>query len=184
MKGFSDIKHLENEDFVASYTFKYIIQNNTCELAVLLRALEYILTTSTYLAEKIGAKSHVLNFKTLAPVSKGITRCSYKFCQYSHFCEYNYPEKKGKVSKGCYSDHFVHHKLVQDLQFLISFVKKTYGSDQPTICVRSNQEIIKCVNTIAFVVKHMYDELWNIYLSCNGGKEYESLHRNIIHNTE
>ena len=28
-----------------------------------------------------------------------------------------------------------------------------------------NKEIKKCINTIVYVIKHMYDELWALYIS-------------------
>ena len=174
VKNISDVQLLENEDFVASYIFKYIIQNNQCVLDVLLTSLSYLRDTSLYLAKKTNPKFHFQSVDTA--VFTGITRCSYKFCQHAHFCEYNYPEKKSKHKFGCYSDHYVHHKLTQDLSHLVRYIETTF-KDKSLVPIRKNQEIIKCVNTISFVIKHMYDELWNVYLS--NGDNYMKFHRNI-----
>jgi len=177
LDSIKSISHLENMDFIATYTFKYIIQNNTCELDTLIQATEYLIQTSQYLSSKIGQKSE--QQKSMRNTDNFIPRCSYKFCHYTHYCQYNYPEKNNKSDKGCYSDHYVYSKLSQDVQSLLQYINKTY-SGQKEISIRNNQEVIKCINTITFVIKHMYDELWNIYISCSKeGENYETLHKNI-----
>lgn len=175
----SDIKHIENEDFISSYLFKYIIQNNNCNIKVLLLALDYLQCISEYLTKKIGIKTEGPRMQTKLN-DNFISRCSYKFCHYTYYCQYNYPDTPNKPSKGCYSDHYVHHKLLQDIISLKSYIQRNYTSDE-SIVIRNNQEVIKCINTIAFVIKHMYDELWNIYISCKDQENYENYHRNISH---
>jgi len=170
----SDIKHLENQDFIATYIFKYV-QSQTCNYEILSTAVNYLLQVSLYLAQKIGLK--IENQKSRSNENL-ITRCSYKFCHYTYYCNYNYPEDHAKQVKGCYSDHYVHNKLAQDLQSLLYHIKTKYENVE-NINVRSNQEVIKCINTITFVIKHMYDELWNIYISTDKNN-YEIHHKNIL----
>jgi hypothetical protein len=172
------IDHLKNEDFIASYLFKYIIQNNTCDYNLIIRCLEYLFDISKYLAEKLKLKIDLTNIKKNKLDDNYITRCSYKFCNYTYFCQFNYPEKNNNSDKGCYSDHYVHNKVAQDIYFLIEYIKKHYNAENCTT-IRNNQEIIKCINTATFVIKHMYDELHSIYISCNKKPCYEELHNNI-----
>jgi hypothetical protein len=172
-----DIKHLENQDFVSTYIFKYIIQNNQCNINLLIDCLDYLYNISVYLAKKIGMKMDQPFVNKFQKMEENfIIRCSYKFCHYTYYCQYNYPEKQQKGNKGCYSDHFVHNKVSQDLLNLIKYIKKNYTDSEN---LRSNQEIIKCINTIAYCIKHMYDELWNIYISTPDKENYESYHKNI-----
>lgn len=179
----NDVRIIGNQDMVASYVFKYVIQNNSCEFQLMDDCLTYLATASSYLADKIGTTKTLVNSnrRLLSIDGNHISRCSYKFCAQTYCCQYNYPEnKRKKVVKGCYSDHFAHGKVYQDIVSLQSYVRMIHEKgDSDTIVIRSNQEIIKCINTIAYVIKHMYDELWNIYISCNKKPSYEALHKNV-----
>ena len=182
LKDHNDITNLGNQDMIASYVFKYVIQNNSCEFSLMERCLTYLATTSTYLAEKIGSKSTGGGRRMANINGSHISRCSYKFCGQTYCCQYNYPEaKRKKQTKGCYSDHFAHGKVQQDILSLQAYVRMIHEKkdDSDIIVIRSNQEIVKCINTIAYVIKHMYDELWNIYVSCNKKPSYEALHKNV-----
>lgn len=178
-----DIVNLANEDLIASFVFKYVIQNNFCDYFFMDSCLSYLASTSLYFSEKIGGSSRQQGvqkraYETEAPIS----RCSYKFCIQTYCCQYNYPEgkKKGKPSKGCYSDHYPHYKVYQDIISLQSYIRRIHETNNNyMITIRSNQEIIKCINTIAYVIKHMYDELWNIYVSCKKDPIYERNHQNL-----
>ena len=178
-----DIVNLANQDFIASYLFKYVIQNNICSFTMIVDCLDYLFQTSRHLASKTG---HTVNVgphgrgSTNRPSQSMISRCSYKFCTHTHCCQYNYPERKRSSGKGCYSDHYVHHKVALDVHSLKCYIEEIFfDPENDNIVIRNNQEIIKCVNTITFVVKHMYDELWNVYISCQKKKSYEELHKNI-----
>ena len=85
-----------------------------------------------------------------------IVRSSYKFCNYKHSCSYNYD--KGK--KGCYADHYPHHMVYADCDALLYCIDKYYENDDEI----SNKELIRCLNTISFVIKHMLEELNNLCL--------------------
>ena len=41
------ITHLKNQDFVASFLFKYVIQNNSCEYNLIIKYLQYLFDIST-----------------------------------------------------------------------------------------------------------------------------------------
>lgn len=175
-----DITILGDQDLIASFVFKYVIQNNACDFGLMDECLRYLEKASAYLADKIGSPRLSTGRRIMAGASH-ISRCSYKFCTHTYCCQYNYPEaKKKKVLKGCFSDHFPHGKVYQDIVSLHAYVKKIRdSSDTDKIIIRSNQEIIKCINTIAYVIKHMHDELWNLYIASKKDPSYESLHKNV-----
>lgn len=178
----SDIVNLENEDIIASFVFKYVIQNNFCDFHLMDKCLTYLARTSQYFADKVCGKLCIgRRLGHLTTNSENISRCSYKFCAQTYCCQFNYPEgKRRRPSKGCYSDHFPHSKVYQDIVSLQNYIKRIFdNTGMDMIVIRSNQEIIKCINTIAYVIKHMYDELWNIYISCKREASYEKQHRNL-----
>jgi hypothetical protein len=175
------IIHLKNQDFVASFLFKYVIQNNVCDFDLIIKCLEFLYNISTYLSKKLDLGIELSNNKKSKADENSVTyipRCSYKFCSYTYFCQFNYPDKPNNNNKGCYSDHYVHNKVAQDVYFLLKYIEKNFDSGN-VVMIRSNQEVIKCINTIAYVIKHMYDELWNIYVSSNKQDSYEKFHNNI-----
>lgn len=174
-----DINHLRNQDFVASYLLKYIIQNNICNIEHICKLLDYLIDISMYLSNKIGVPVVQLGTKKIN-MTHYITRSSYKFCEFTNSCQYNYPIKH-KFCKGCFADHFVHNKIYKDSNSLKIFIKhlvtKNASGTEPII-IRSNKEIVKCINTIHVVIQHMYDELWILYLTHKD--KYEEYHRNIV----
>lgn len=173
-----DIEHVKNLDFVASYLLKYIIQNTICDISHIYELLDYLISVSRYLSFKIGNPISNADTKKIY-VTSYITRSSYKFCEYVNTCQYNYPIKH-KHCKGCFADHFVYNKLHKDcesLKFFIEFINNKNTNTCEPVIIRANKEIVKCINTIHVVVKHMYDELWELFLTYKD--DYELYHRNI-----
>lgn len=179
VKNATDISHLEHIDFIASYIFKHVIQHNTCSYSLLNRCIEYLLMICRHLGKKTGG-TRILSRRTQSG-EHNIPRCSYKFCANTYCCQYNYPEHKKKTSgKGCFSDHYPYHKIIHDIESLSSYLSTLHDVQQTEdLVIRNNQEIIKCINTIAYVVKHMYDELWNVFISCGRNPAYEKMHQNV-----
>ena len=181
LKTITDIDHLQYMDFVSSYIFKYVIQQNVCQYGKMTGCLKYLLAVSTYLSKKIGC-AQVVTKRLSSKSHDSIPRCSYKFCAHTYCCQYNYPDKQkqGSRNKGCFSDHYPYYKVIFDIESLIKYIdrlKTNTGSEN--LVVRNNQEVIKCINTIAYVIKHMYDELWNLYISCGKNSSYTKMHRNL-----
>lgn len=178
-----DIFNLQDEDFIATYLLKYIIQNNHCKIEQIIQCLDWLFKCSQYLSKKIGLSDiFIKKNKTKVSQNVHISRCSYKFCTYKDCCNYNYPDTPKKTFKkknrGCYADHYVHNKVSQDISSLLKYFNKLFTSDTDVI-IRNNKEVVKCITTIVFVIKHMYDELWSIYKSTNN-TNYEVYHKNII----
>jgi len=87
---------------------------------------------------------------------KFIMRTSYKFCEFGHNCKFNY-----NLKEKCYAQHYVFNYVSQDISSVIDFIITDYD----TITLRpidDNNELIEIktsINTITYVINHMYDEL-------------------------
>ena len=92
-ENISSINHLQNQDFIASFLFKYIIQNNSSDYNLITSCLEYLYNISEFLANKLNLKIDLNPTKKNKGDTNSISRCSYKFCNYTYFCQFNYPEK-------------------------------------------------------------------------------------------
>lgn len=93
-----------------------------------------------------------------------INRSSYKFCNYGYKCNYNYNHKK---YSGCLAQHFVYNYVVSDVISLIDYIENNNNL--------KHIEIITCLNTITYVMNHMfqeYNELIDFYPN-----SYSNLHQ-------
>ena len=112
----------------------------------------YLRDSSKYLAEKI--KQSLFNHNLECLRKDKIIRSSYKFCNFKQNCNYNYETGK----KGCYAYHYPHNMIYADCLSLIECINKYYKTENEI----QNKEIMRFINTISFVIKHMYDELNNL----------------------
>ena len=164
----SSLDLLKDQELVTSYLSRYFIQNTKLNYTFVLTKVLWLMKISKILALRINQKiiTHTKNKKK----NTNVSRSSYKFCVHNSQCEYNYGTKK----KSCCSDHYVHAFIYADLQSLENYIKtKTITNE----CFESNREITKCINTIAYVVRHMYDELRNVCLY-QKKDNYEKVHFN------
>ena len=77
---------------------------------------------------------------------------------------------------GCYADHYVHNMVAADCEALIEYVNHNHKNKN---IASHNKEIIKCINTLCFVIKHMYAELNSICLYSNP-EDSDKLHQNRV----
>ena len=153
-----DVKLLEWETYLSSNLKKYIKQciDTNCDIDYCLHInkFEWLARASKYLSNKLGLviNNHKLNN---IEIQRGIIpRSSYKFCEYNYDCQFNYQDKYS----GCYAQHFVHNLVCADIYAVINHLKNCYETRKEY----NYQELIKCINTISYVVKHMYEELSNL----------------------
>lgn len=115
--------------------------------------LLWILETSKFIATK--KNMNIQLFKT-----DKIYRSSYTFCNKKDECEsiYKMSQNNSKNCK-CTRDHYVHDKIVSDLTSII------YNFD--LISINISNDLRVCLETLNFVMNHMYQELnnFNIYYS-------------------
>ena len=151
---------LDEELQIVKLISKYTLQNNYLNYGFFLKALNVILIQSNILAKRL--KLQEIEHKT-KNYNNYIPRCSYKFCNFKNECFYNYNRKTKNV---CYQDHYVHNMVSADLIILIDYIKFKFNENKLII---PNKEILKSINTLSFVVDHMYSELKSrcLYLKDN-----------------
>jgi len=152
----TSLEILKKQDIISSYISKSF-QNNIINKIFFIDCISFLKKTSEFLANLISQtiSSHNYNF-----IKKDkVIRSSYKFCNYKHNCSYNYDKKK----KGCYADHYPHNMIYADCDALLECVKLFYENEDEI----HNKEIVRCINTISYVIRHMFDELNNLCLYSN-----------------
>jgi len=147
---------MEYQNYLTSQLRKYFKQcldkNEEIDYDLHLPRIHWIGEVSKYFSNKYNLKFSFHKVKMTID-SKSIPRSSYKFCEYSNECTYNYdPESKDK----CHSQHFVHNILYADILSLYQYllIGKT------TNIMLDINEILKSINTISFVINHMYEEIY------------------------
>lgn len=155
---------LEYQSIVTNNMKKYIKvckeRKDIFDTDLHLPKLEWLANTSKYLTDM--NKLSYVDHKSKIMDDNNIPRSSYKFCEYNYECEFNYPNKKIRNvvnnRRGCYAQHFVHNFINADINSVINYIKLVNDKK----LVLNYDELIKCMNTINFVINHMKDELENI----------------------
>lgn len=147
---YKDIYLLESEAIIITYIYKYMNTHKEKNYEILKPLFEYIYMISEYFERKLHLPKISVNTE-----KKNLKRSSYKFCNFKDECVYNYKSD----CKGCYGHHYVHNMVTADIKAVLVLIsRKKYN----------NSEIMKFCNTLSYVIKHMYDELYNvIYYSSN-----------------
>ena len=164
-KVLNSLELIEKQDIICSFICK-TIQNNILNSNILHKYISYLRDSSRFLMKKVKLNEFHHNYNFIK--KDKIVRSSYKFCNYKHNCSYNYDKNK---KKGCYADHYPHDMIYADCDALIYCLDNFYKNENEFY----NKEIIKCINTISFVIKHMYEELNNLCLYCNSN-DYNKFH--------
>ena len=141
---------LEEQLNVIKLLSKYTLQNNYLNLIFFLKCLDILIITSSILMKRIDQTEVIHKSKNF---SNYIPRCSYKFCNFKDECFYNYSNKTKNV---CYQDHYVHNMVNADLTTLKEYIQLKFSDNNLVI---PNKEILKTINTLCFVIEHMYTEL-------------------------
>jgi hypothetical protein len=167
-KSFNDLELLEKEALIIIYINRYLIKNKLTEedKQFFIDLFIWIKNISLYFTDKLNLNiiSHSKRFKD----EYLINRCSYKFCNYKDNCEFNYDKK----NKKCNCDHYVHNMVHADADSLISYLLNNNLNN-----IDHHNEMMKCINTLMFVINHMYNELKNkVFYSKN--KNIDELHQN------
>ena len=95
-----------------------------------------------------------------------IGRNSYKFCDFGHSCSFNYSLED---RRDCYSQHFVYPLILSDIQNLIDHILMDDGSYNSNV---QTKEVITSINTITYVINHMYNELADLKKNNQIGYSY------------
>lgn len=169
-KSLSIRKIIEYQNIMANNLKKYIKQcmenNENLDLNLHMSKFEWLSNINNYLSKKLKLP----NIPIKNSNSENIARSSYKFCEYSYDCEFNYPKNIKKI-RGCYKQHFVYNFLKADIDSIILYLKKV-NSDNITI---NYEQLNICMNTMCFVINKMKDEIENLYSRYK--ENYEKYHQ-------
>jgi hypothetical protein len=95
-----------------------------------------------------------------------ICRNSYKFCDFGHTCTFNYSLSE---KRDCYSQHFVYPLVLSDIQNLIDHIVMDDGITNDNILIK---EVVTSINTITYVINHMFNEIDALKKENNVGYTY------------
>lgn len=157
----NSLQLLEEQKNIILTLNRYCLKLNKIDFDFIINTLNYLLKISLILKGRLNQKDVVLVAKD------NIQRCSYKFCKFKENCTYNYSHKKNV----CYQDHYVHNMVICDLNQIINFILKNKDSDKLHL-----NDFSKSINTISFVINHMYKELNSRCLYIKLDKEIEREH--------
>jgi len=163
IKTETSLEILKTELNIIDVLSKYISQNNYFNKQFLIETLSTLFLLSEILRKRLDLKKIELKKN-----KNNIFRCSYKFCNYKDSCMYNY----GKNKNVCYTDHYVHDRVSTDIQSLLNYINKKYSKNN---LIKFEREILKCVNTLNYVIKHMESELNSLCLYSEKS-EWDSFH--------
>lgn len=148
----SDMNIMEYQTIIINYLRKQTKTKeiNKCNIDDVLLKINWLLESSKYLSERLGLPA----FHHKTTDGNIVSRSSYKFCNYNFECQFNYNLKK---HHGCFAQHYVHNLVSADLESLKLYVLH----NKQTINMAKLEEIKKSINTVSFVIGHMYEELKN-----------------------
>jgi hypothetical protein len=137
------------------------LEDDIINIETYLKYLKWLLKGTLYFEKKLKLKpiSIINNFRKNAIIS----RSSYKFCNFNYDCEFNYNKKK---NQGCYAQHYVYNIVQSDIKSVINYLEKNKLKDTLNL-----KEVKKCIDTISFVINHMYEELKNVDYYNNGNSD-------------
>ena len=143
---------------IISYLINYYKMCKLDDLNIYIKYLSWIYKTSEYLCNLIKQ-----------PVNKNKTnllmRSSYKFCNKNCDCMSQYGFLFNKKSKNCINDHFVHNKMVSDIDNLLNYINNNNNNN-----LILDVELRKGLETLNYVINHMYQELSSFMLYLNNNK--------------
>ena len=145
----TSLQILTKQNTIASYLLKLFRSSKSEDISFdkFKTGLNWILETSKFLTSKTNL--FIQLFKT-----DKIYRSSYKFCNKKDECEAlycNVIKTNANRNPRCNGDHYVHNKIVSDLSCLITVLE----TKTDTI----SNDLRVCLDTINFVINHMYQEL-------------------------
>jgi hypothetical protein len=142
---------------IISYLLNYYKICKLDDINIYIKYLSWIYETSEFLCNSIKQ-----------PVNKNKTnllmRSSYKFCNKKCDCQSQYGFLFNKKSRNCINDHYIHNKIVSDIDNLLNYIKNSNNNSTLDI------ELRKGLETLNYVINHMYQELSSFMLYLNNNK--------------
>mgnify|MGYP001159899264 CR=1 FL=1 len=166
LKDKTSLYILEIELEIIKLLSKYTLQNNYLNLEFFMKCIKLMLEMSSILSQRLKLPKIIHKLKNY---NNYLPRCSYKFCNFKNDCFYNYNLKTKNI---CYQDHYVHNMIEADLIILKDYINIKFNENNLVV---PNKEILKTINTLSYVIEHMYSELKSRCLYLNED-EYEKEH--------
>ena len=163
-KTLTSLELLQKELKFIKIILKYSLQNNILDSEFLKKSLRLILNVSNILKKRLNQNDNINNLKK----SNVLSRCSYKFCNFTSKCNYYYNKK---LDNKCYQHHYVHNMVSFDLNELIKYIDSNCDDNK----IKSNKDILKTLNTLSYVINHMENELKSKCMYY-GKNEWEKFH--------
>jgi len=182
-----DITLLEYQTYLSSHIKKYVKnhiddclnneKNEELDFELHYPKFEWLASASKHLSNKLelvinnDIKSYQKSFN-----NDIIPRSSYKFCEYNYECQFN----KNNNLKGCFAQHYVHNIVYNDIIIIIDYLKYVKKNNKKI----NYNELFKCITTVSYVLKHMYEELLNSYTLSdinNNDGNYDLEKINMLH---
>jgi hypothetical protein len=142
---------------IISYLLNYYKMCKLDDISIYIKYISWIYETSEYLCNSINQ-----------PVNKNKTnllmRSSYKFCNKKCDCQSQYGFLFNKKSRNCINDHYVHNKIVSDIDNLLNYINNCNNN------LTLDIELRKGLETLNYVINHMYQELSSFMLYLNNNK--------------
>lgn len=154
-KKYNPLEIIQLQIKVITNLIKHYKLNRLENIELYYSTLEWVCGTSEYLSQLI--KQPINRNKT-----NTLMRSSYKFCNKKGDCQNQYGFLFGHKSKPCMNDHYVHNKIVSDIDNLLNYIKKNINI--PDQKINLEMEVRKGIETINYVINHMNQELSSFML--------------------
>jgi hypothetical protein len=143
---------------IIAYLLNYYKIYKLDEINIYVKYLSWISKTSEHLCNLIKQ-----------PINKNksnmLMRSSYKFCNKKCDCQSQYGFLFNKKSRCCINDHYVHNKVISDIDNLLNLINNNNNNNLEL-------ELRKGLETINYVINHMYQELSSFMLYLNNNSKY------------
>jgi hypothetical protein len=150
----TETKLMEYQNYITSQLRKYFkqcLEKNDDIDYIHLSKIYWIGEVSKYFSMKYNLKFIFHRVKITAD-TKSIPRSSYKFCEKTNECSYNYDTH---IKEKCKLQHFVHNIIYPDIVSLYQYLYTGHLSGKKL----DLNEIMISINTISYVINHMYEEM-------------------------
>lgn len=179
----SDLNLLEKSTAISKnlkFQFnKRLEENKNKFISWMIKSLEWIKNVMCELAFRNG---QAVQQNNIIKKTDTISRNSYMFCEFGSTCRFNYSK-----DQKCYGQHYVYNLVYFDILDTLKYIRYIEINNNTANIVSSQcqkgkseenkymQEIKTSVNTITYVINHMYDELFHVKdINPKIFKEYEN----------
>lgn len=162
LKKYNALDIIQMQIIVIDVVTKYFKISKLDNIDFYVQNLTWIYTSSLYLTNLIRQPVHKNKTNVLM-------RSSYKFCNKMTDCVSQYGFLFNKKCRNCINDHYVHNKIISDIDNLLNYLKNNCKHDNLLLL---EQDMRKGIETLSYVLNHMEQELssFTVYFGKNSQK--------------